>query len=303
MGTVSFDHFDTRFGHDARYGIARCAGCGLEQTLPRPDADGLRRLYESHYNFGAETGTRYTRWRERFLLSPLYRAWLTLDGDISFHCRRGRGLLLDYGCNEGRGLVLYRRNGFNVEGLEVNRRAAAVAESRGFRVTSESLADFRPAQPYNAIVLSNVLEHALDPRLMLRQVRALLAPGGELWISCPNAASWLRTLFGRFWINWHVPFHIVHFTPRSLSELLQSEGFAVRESTCETPGLWVAQSLLSRLFARQGRPTRPMRSAVWVGSLTLAARGLLFPILWLGNRLQKGDCLVFIARKESEKPP
>jgi hypothetical protein len=46
---------------------------------------------------------------------------------------------------------------------------------------------------------------------MLVQVRRLLRPGGEVWISCPNADSLWRRVFGRGWVNWHVPFHLWHF--------------------------------------------------------------------------------------------
>ena len=194
---------DNRFGAPGAWNIHRCRACGLEQTLPRPDATTLKRLYETYYNDGGATATSYAGWRERFLMSPLYRVFLKLDGDISFHGERGTGRLLDVGCNEGRGLVLYRANGFAAEGLELNRVAAAEARARRFAVHEVDIGDFRPAAPFDRVVLSNVLEHALDPGAMLSDVHRLLAPGGEAWISLPNAASWLRAAFGRHWINWH----------------------------------------------------------------------------------------------------
>ena len=83
--------FDTRFGVAQPYGIARCRTCGLVQTVPRPSGDELGRLYAKHYNFGGERGTFYTRARARFLASRLYRLWLALDGDISFHAKGGSG--------------------------------------------------------------------------------------------------------------------------------------------------------------------------------------------------------------------
>ena len=72
------------------------------------------------------------------------------------------------------------------------------------------------------VVLANVLEHAWDPVLMLAEVRRLLRPGGEVWISCPNAASLWRRVFGRAWVNWHVPFHLWHFSPATLQVVLQA---------------------------------------------------------------------------------
>lgn len=298
---VLVDVHDTRFGVVGRFDIAGCASCGLEQTLPRPTPDQLTALYEEHYNFGGSRDeSRYGRLRQAFLTSAAYRLFLAIDGDVSFHgvaAARPGVRLLDYGCNEGRGLELYRANGFAVEGLEPNRVAAERARARGFTVHNAGLAEFRPREPYDVVVLSNVLEHALDPGEMLAQVGRLLAPGGEAWVSCPNGESWLRRLFGRAWINWHVPFHVVHFSRATLERALDESGFAVTDARQATPALWVAQSVIAALFARPGRPTRQMRSPFLVIGLMLLARGLGFPLLWLANRLGRGDCLVWRARK------
>lgn len=303
--TVVLDRvFDTRFGIDARFDIARCPACGLEQTTPLPTPAELGAHYAAHYNFGGESGTTYTGLRARFLSSGLYRLWLALDGDISFHGRPGRGRLLDIGCNEGRGLSLYARNGFAaVEGLETNPVAAAAARRRGFAVHGVELADFQPAESYDVAVLSNVLEHALDPAEMLRHVARILKPAGEVWISCPNAASWLRGLFGRRWINWHVPFHIVHFSDATLTHTLARSGFATLEQDQATPALWVAHSAIASATARQGRPTTALRKPLAVMALMAVARGALFPLLWLANRTGHGDCLLRIARRAERAIP
>jgi SAM-dependent methyltransferase len=289
--------FDTRFGINGTYGVAICDRCGLEQTEPAPTALELKNLYESHYNFGGEKGTLYTNLRERFLSSFLYRWWIFLDGDISFHARLGRGSLLDIGCNEGRGLKIYSRNGFQAEGLELNETAAKVARQAGFTVHTCDLSDFNPAVRYDVVVLSNVLEHSLDPKQMLLDVRRLLKPTGVVWISCPNSRSWLRNLFGRYWIHWHVPFHISHFSAGTLNHLLIQAGFTSIRISNTTPALWVSSSVISRLCATPGKPTKQLRNPVLVLSLLAFSRLLLFPFLWFGNQCNRGDCLLAAATK------
>lgn len=295
---MSIDNLvDTRFGLKHFYSIKKCRNCELEQTFPSPRPDELKRLYEMYYNFGGEKGTAYSVLREKVLHSQFYLFWLAIDGDISFHGKRGTGRLLDVGCNEGRGLRLYRRNGFNAEGLELNEKAAEAARSHGFIVIAEPVEKLKQRDPYDVVVLSNVLEHSLDPRGMLFHVLRMLKSEGQLWISCPNSRSWLRSVFGRYWINWHVPFHIVHFSPDSLRMLLEGAGFEIVEMRHETPALWVAHSIIARVFARKGRPTLQLRNPFLVAGLMLIIRGCLFPILWLGNRLSRGDCLVVTAKK------
>jgi 2-polyprenyl-3-methyl-5-hydroxy-6-metoxy-1,4-benzoquinol methylase len=290
--------FDARFGIKGIYSITRCPNCGLEQTSPLPSVSELKQLYENHYNFDGETDTAYTRLRQRLFSSFLYQLWLAIDGDISFHLMKGTGRLLDIGCNEGRGLQLYQQNGFEVEGLELNENAAEIARSQGFKVHTQLLQEFQPHEPYDVVILSNVLEHSLNPHEMLIQVNQILKPGGKICISCPNSRSWLRTLFGRFWINWHVPFHIVHFSKDSLSQLLKETSFQSIRVKEKTPSLWVSHSLIAKLYAKQGTPTKQMRTTVLVAPSILVIRILLFPILWLGNILGSGDCLVVTAYKK-----
>ena len=289
--------FDTRFGIEGTYEVWRCLDCGLEQISPVPTAAELGRLYESYYNFGGERNTSYTRLREWFFSSWLYRAWIFLDGDISFHSFEGTGRLLDAGCNEGRGLRIYARNGFQVEGLELNPAAAAVAREAGFTVHVGDTTNFNAADAYDVVVLSNVLEHAPDPKKVLRNLRENLKSGGQIWISCPNSRSWLRKAFGRAWINWHAPFHISHFSARTLERLLTGAGFQIVKSRQITPALWVTQSSIARLFAKEGHKNTKLRSPFLTLALMVFARFVLFPALWLGNRIGRGDCLLVVATK------
>jgi 2-polyprenyl-3-methyl-5-hydroxy-6-metoxy-1,4-benzoquinol methylase len=294
---TSTDLFDSRFGTPGTYTVAQCTSCGLEQLTPLPSQEHLKQLYENHYNFGGERDTTYTSLRQRFLFSPLYRIWMAIDGDISFHDISGTGRLLDVGCNEGRGLQFYRRSGWQAEGLELNENAAAVARKQGFTVNTALIEDFVPAHLYDVVILSNVLEHSLNPHEMLVHVKRLLKPGGQVWISCPNGTSWLRSIFGRFWINWHVPFHIVQFSASTLQNLLKECGFSTVTVQNETPALWVAHSIIARLTATPGKQTTLIRNPLLIMLLIGLLRGICFPALWLFNRVGKGDCLVVTAVK------
>jgi len=284
--------FDTRFGLTGRYEVRRCLVCRLEQLYPVPEPGTLKALYESHYNFGGETDTLYTRLRERFLFSFLNRLWSRLDGDISFYLQRGTGRLLDIGCNEGRGLRIYAGNGFQAEGLELNETAASVARRAGFVVHTDLLENFNPKAPYDVAVLSNVLEHSVNPRRMLLDVGRVLTSGGRVWISCPNSRSWLRAAFGRSWINWHVPFHISHFSPETLQKLLTETGYVDVEVRQITPALWITQSIIACAFSKEGKKTRQLRNPFLTLLLMVLARFVFFPALWAGNKLGHGDCLL-----------
>jgi SAM-dependent methyltransferase len=288
---------DTRFGIGGNYEVRCCVSCGLEQIFPIPNSGELQKLYEEHYNFGGEKGTFYSRMRDAFLASFWYRLWMRLDGDASFHGRKGRGRLLDIGCNEGRSMKIFARNGFNVTGLELSERAASVARASGLTVQTGDLEEYEPAALYDVAVLSNVLEHALAPKQMLQDAARVLKPGGEIWISCPNGKSWQRSLFKGAWINWHMPFHISHFSAEMLDRWLGSAGCYRVTTRQVSPAAWLASSLLVSAFFRRGKPTRQLRSPILFPLTTIIGKLLLFPFLYLANRLGRGDCLVVVAKK------
>ena len=288
--------FDDRFGTSGIYDLMRCRHCGLEQTWPRPGESELKDLYEQFYNWGGGE-TFYRKMRDWFLFSAWYRLWLRWDGDIAFHLRQGRGRLLDVGCNEGRGLAIYAHNGFQGEGLEINEQAAALAREKGFPVHTGPLAQFTPTKPFDVVVLANVLEHVPDLLGLLSQVRRVLRPGGQVWLSCPNAASRWRRVFGRRWRHYHVPFHLWQFSPEALKDLLARAGFDIVEMQTFTPALWLANSICGLFNGGRGRSNRLARSAPVIAGLMLASRSLILPFLGQADRQMAGDCLVVTAQR------
>jgi len=94
-----------------------------------------------------------------------------------------------------------------------------------------------------------------------------------------------------------VPFHISHFSAKSLRRLLTDAGFQNVETRQITPALWITQSCIARLFAREGKKNKQLRNPMLTLSLMVFARFILFPALWVGNRSGRGDCLLVSATK------
>jgi len=291
LSGLSISVTDLRFGIPDTYNIIQCNNCCLYQLESNLSDQTLTDLYTKYYNFTETTNNWYSTIRSTFF-SFFGKIWMIIDSDVSFNRRKGSGRLLDLGCNEGRNLIYYRNNGFEAEGLEVNPVAAEVARKLNFIVHVGTIREFIPVAPYDVIVLSNVLEHATSPSDMLDAVHRLLAPNGTIWISCPNVESWQRYLFNKFWINWHVPFHIVHFSEKTLRHFLDIAKFEIKDVHTESPALWTAHSVIAAVFSRQSFQTLQLRNPLLVGGMIFAARLLFFPFFWIANILGKGDCLV-----------
>ena len=107
-------------------------------------------------------------------------------------CGDRRPRLLDLGCGCGANLAAYARC-FDAWGMDLSHPAAAFARRRvGARVCLGRLPDELPFPPetFDAVVMSDVLEHLDDDRSAVAGAMALLRAGGVFVATVP-AGQWL----------------------------------------------------------------------------------------------------------------
>jgi 2-polyprenyl-3-methyl-5-hydroxy-6-metoxy-1,4-benzoquinol methylase len=140
---------------------------------------------------------------------------------------RQKGSLLDVGCGSGRFLDVMHRAGWSVTGVDPDAGAIAAAETRsGLRTVHGELenADL-PTGCYDAVTLSHVIEHSLDPAQLLKECRKRLREGGVLVLSTPNPSSWGHAIFRGDWNTLDVPRHLNLFSPAPIARMLEAAGF------------------------------------------------------------------------------
>jgi hypothetical protein len=81
--------------------------------------------------------------------------------------------------------------------------------------------------PFDAIIMSQVLEHAIDPSDWVRRAADLLRPGGALVIALPNFAGLYRLLGARDPFICP-PVHLNYFTADSMKRLVECHGLQVK---------------------------------------------------------------------------
>ena len=136
---------------------------------------------------------------------------------------------------------------------------------------------------FDAVTLWDVLEHLLDPRLTLKTIHDLLHDRGLVGISLPNVAGVKARISGNRWRYYRREFgHRSHFSPRTLTKLLEQAGFVpVRVKTSGVFNLGKPFGL-DPVQVREGH-----RTLARLQSIADAAAG----------RLGAGEDLVVIARR------
>jgi SAM-dependent methyltransferase len=157
--------------------------------------------------------------------------------------RRSPCRVLDAGCYDGRFADLARRQGHHVTGVD-RVKHDGVAE----RLDEFIEADLNARLPahmdgqYDVVVAGDILEHVVEPHLLLADLKGKVAPGGELLVSVPNFGHWYprgRIALGKFDYDQRGPLdrgHIRFFTRDMIENLIAECGLRVVEArTVGTP--------------------------------------------------------------------
>lgn len=156
------------------------------------------------------------------------------------------GVILEVGCGSGEtgALAIAAGKARYYAGVELSREAAEKASGRLSEVVVGDVEELDlpwAAEHFDAVILSEVLEHLVDPWSVVNRVVRLVKPGGLVLASSPNIAHWrvVRELFlGRFELADAGVFDRTHmrwFTPSSFGEMFERGGVEVMDVGPVTP--------------------------------------------------------------------
>ena len=157
--------------------------------------------------------------------------------------------LLDVGCGTG-WLAAHFPDYVGVDGSH-DAVAAATAKGRDVRLADVDEPLPFPDASFGGVVLKDLLEHVGDPVAVVGEVRRVLAPGGRVFASSPDAQKWV----------WDDYTHRRPFTRKAFKLLFRDAGFDVEQVGYESvmPGT----SIVAARTRTKRRPA-PLRAAAWL---------------------------------------
>jgi ADP-heptose:LPS heptosyltransferase/SAM-dependent methyltransferase len=217
--------------------VFECPSCGVQFTYPMKIMDyegaykkdyqdllsfGSSLAYESYQNVEDEA-TEIEKWSR----VPRFNVLLPILSQLP------KGRLLDVGCSTGFFMLIARRLGFDVYGMEASEKAVEIAKSK-FNLNvvralnfEELPQDFK--EPYKVVTAFEVLEHVHEPMKFLKDIYSLLENDGFLILSCPPFYKFENTAKGyrkyKWWYNDYPPHHVTRWKPWSLHYALKKAGF------------------------------------------------------------------------------
>ena len=145
-----------------------------------------------------------------------------------------RGRLLDVGCGDGVFLKHAKQAGFEVWGIDFDRKSVEVARKalNTDTIYAMSLEEFyeyarKEGLKFDVITFFDVLEHQDKPREFLRMVRELLKEGGYIAGTVPNRERpFAKDIDWKYFHVDYPPHHFLRFSKYSLEKVLKLSGFS-----------------------------------------------------------------------------
>ena len=197
------------------FALVVCPTCDLLYTNPAPTPEALAALYhEAAFDASDESrlaGLTYAR-----QLGRIAAGFPDRDG------------ALDIGTGDGAFLEQLMKHGFTqVAGVEPSAAPIAVAAPAVRPLIRHGVfraADFAPSS-LRLVTCFQTIEHVHDPLALCRDARALLRPGGALYLVCHNRRALRARARGMKSPIYDVE-HMQLFSPASMRALLARAGFA-----------------------------------------------------------------------------
>ena len=289
------------FGYGGNFFLKKCSKCSLAFLDPQPSESQLKKYYPSkdYYIYKRSSKKGQIEIIREYLvkhyyspnfLSLIITTFIKNVPAMPSYCRNGK--ILDVGCGTGDTLVLLKKLGWDVYGMDIDKNAISTGEKRGLnnlKLGAYRNIDEYPDDYFDAIRLYHVIEHLDDPELCLSLVRKKLKKGGELIMGTPNIDSLVSKIFKSYWYNLDSPRHLFIFSPRTLMKLAEKNGFSVGKiEYCSAGGIIGSiQYFINDVF--NNRIDLIHKFPVIV---------LFYPLEWILDKFHLGDVFTIRAYKK-----
>lgn len=203
--------------------IVRCITCNLVTTRPFIDDETLSEWYRLKYHGWWQGKRKYAFSIITNLFQKNRSRW------VKRYFSEG-SRLIDIGYGDGTFINYMSNLGFETYGIEnpdffpqtkVNASAGDMAIEIG-----EAKPEKKKLET-DIITFWHVLEHVTDPLSTLQNAHDILNTEGILIISSPNFNSFQSALFRDKWFHLDTPRHRWHFSPSTITKLLEKSGFSI----------------------------------------------------------------------------
>jgi 2-polyprenyl-3-methyl-5-hydroxy-6-metoxy-1,4-benzoquinol methylase len=263
--------------------IVECVKCSLKLTNPRPANEDIGKYYESDaYISHSDTSEGIINKLYKTVRRISLKRKLKLINGFNSETKS----ILDIGCGTGAFLETMKRHNWLTKGVEPNdfARNKAISEYN-LDVSTEVFLE-SGKETFDVITLWHVLEHVHPLEKRIAEIKQHMKKNATLVIAVPNCECTDAKKYQEFWAAYDVPRHLYHFTPATMTLLMEQNGLEVIEKK-SMPFDAFYVSLLSEKYKKS---SQNIISALFHGFVSSAAS-------W--NNVEKCSSIIYIIKSKN----
>ena len=196
-----------------------CKNCNLISQDPVPPKSLIKTFYPEDYR-------NYLPINDSFF-SLLKRIQFTnLAAKISKYINKD-SKILEIGCGNGELLLASQKKGFSkLYGCDFTHENLKTLIENKINVQACDIEkDFPFNEPFDLIIMNNVIEHFINPEKVLINCKNNLQENGKIILITPNSNALEFSIFKKYWAGLHSPRHTFIFNSANIQMLAKKSGF------------------------------------------------------------------------------
>ena len=271
----------------ASFSILHCTHCTVRFTSPLPSQDEIVKYYKFD-EYISHTDVK-EGWMNRLYHLIRTKTLAQKTNWIQSLFTGHKGHLLDIGAGTGAFVHAMQQKSWKVTGLEPDAatRDRALVNYKIHLQSTDSIFEL-PKNEYEVITMWHVLEHVHALKPYLNQCYKSLKHNGRLIIAVPNYTGFDASYYKMYWAAYDLPRHLYHFSPKSMTILLNEMGFEI----VSLKPMWYDSfyvSLLSEKYKQSGK----------FGMMMAGLVGLISNLLALKDA-SKGSSIIYEFKKRTD---
>ncbi len=234
--TFIFEGKDRLLKKEGTFKVVKCNCCGLVYLNPRPTIQSIAAYYPPEYYYltmpnriNPHPKTIKSRLVNRFAKAGQYERIKSIE---RFYSLNNKIKVLDLGCGNGNFLYTLReKRGCQGIGVELDPEMAEFCRVQlDLDVREGTLLNSAFEDRYfDVVTMWHYLEHEFNPITTLNEVKRILKSDGLLVIELPTIDSLGAKLFKSRWFPLEIPRHVIHYSTKSIKQVLNKVGFKVKK--------------------------------------------------------------------------
>jgi ubiquinone/menaquinone biosynthesis C-methylase UbiE len=211
------------------FNFDQCQNCGLVFLNPRVLEKNLGEFYTDYYlpYRGDEAWGKYAN----FVAGSQKTVDKKRVTTVSKYAKSiPEATVLDVGCGKPTFLkMLFEKYKCRAIGTDFSNSGwkNAPSEYQNLELLEGDIHELKDLPKADIITMWHYLEHDYQPAKTLQKLLSIANPSTRLIVEVPNYDSSTRKKYGANWAGFHTPRHTALYTPQTMTELLQRNGWKV----------------------------------------------------------------------------